>query len=471
MKRLELDIDVDQRKTRTFCDREELVKEMFGISTIKDRRVLHRNLNIPAQGLIYITGYSGTGKSCLLRKIKERLPTTVTSIPDINEEKSVLNSLSAPVSETIQWLSQFGLGEAHILLTPVKHISVGQRQRLNLAVLLWSRPSAVIIDEFLAALDRTTARNIAFQFQKLVRRLGITCFVATAHDDLVDALFADCVVRLDFEGNHRISEKTLKRQLREKDEIEIRDGILADYDQLKRFHYMDSQIGDELMNPKDIIAIRTAIFRSQVVGVRVFTKIFPYAYEKMPVIKLINERSALSSRVIVHPVFRGLGISSLMDFPFRNFPHVQAVFTHSALARHFPFDAKNYRPTVHTSETKTAFHDQFENHLQLCGLENRSDLNDVQKSREFWQGLSPELQSELRQRLSQVLSDYDTRYFQYVAKELHMKIPPAALQSLQDFFAQKIQRIPDQFFGSMLSEGLHFPMQGLVRHQSGVCSN
>lgn len=464
MNRMKIDLHIPESVGHRGA-RDQIVRQMFGMGQLREHRVLHRGLDLPTDGLVYITGYSGSGKSCLLRKIKELLPHAVNEIPLVNEDESVLNCFSGDVSESIQWLSQFGLGEARVLLTPVKALSVGQRQRLNLALLLGSRPTAIIVDEFLSALDRTTARIIAFQLQKIIRRYRITCFVATAHDDLVDALFADVVVRLDFEGRHEVLERGPLAELPEKKEIHIGEGNLEDYEELKRFHYMDSQIGDDLLNPKDIIAIRTATFRGKTVGVRIFTNVFPHSYERMAIFRVLNERTALSSRVVVHPVFRGLGISRMLDFPFEEFPKVQAVFTHSALAKHFPFDAKNYRATDHTSEVRTSLHDEYESSLLRCGVGDLATLNDATGAREFWQKCSPEERTLLRERLTDVLSDYDTRYFFYLAKELKLNLPKQAESVLRNFFCQQIARIPDDFLGSLLSEGLHFPMQGLVRHR------
>jgi ABC-type ATPase with predicted acetyltransferase domain len=45
-----------------------------------------------------------------------------------------------------------------------------------------------VADEFLAVLDRVTARVIAFNLQKIARKNGATLMVATTHTDMVEDL-------------------------------------------------------------------------------------------------------------------------------------------------------------------------------------------------------------------------------------------------------------------------------------------
>ena len=42
-----------------------------------------------------------------------------------------------------------------------------------------------VADEFLAVLDRATAKVIAFNLQKVARSVGATVLVATTHSDMV----------------------------------------------------------------------------------------------------------------------------------------------------------------------------------------------------------------------------------------------------------------------------------------------
>jgi ABC-type transport system involved in cytochrome c biogenesis ATPase subunit len=457
--------------------RSQLVKTVFGLTASpQGKRTLHANLLLskqgPAKGLIYITGFSGSGKSCLLREIALRYPGVTLDPLLLPEDKTVINCFDADVGTTIQWLGRFGLSEALVLLTPVHALSVGQRERLRLALLLWQKPAVVILDEFLASLDRVTARVIAFQFQKVVRKLGTLCFVATAHSDLEDALFPNTTVHLDFEGKSRMTYlDQVEQVLPETKEIQIEKGTLADYEALKRFHYMDAQAGEASLTEKDTVLVQRAVFRGMLVGVRVFTKVYPTSFEQHSVFAWINSRAVVSARVVVHPAFRGLGVSRLMDFPFAAHPKVLNVFTHSALARYFPFDCGGgYEVYQHPSEKRSDQQARFEFLLRTHGhgyeLTHIESINDPRIAAEFWNGLSSDAKSELRQAVIDALTDYDVRNFYSILKEMAVVAAEPLLRSVQDFFSEGLRRLPDERFAPLLSEALFFPMRGLVRRRA-----
>lgn len=468
MAKICLDLQIQGQPLANSGPREALVRQIFGVEEDTESRVLHKNLSVLKEGLIYITGYSGAGKSCLLREIQRALPQAVSNLPPLNEELAVLNCIDADVAESIEWFSNFGLGEARVLLTKTSNLSVGQRERLRLALLIWNRPSVVIIDEFLASLDRITARVIAYQFQKLIRKLNITCFVATAQTDLKDALYPDQIIQLDFDGVHETHDKLEIGKLPESSEIVIEDGTLDDYEKLKRFHYMDNQIGD-CLSANDVVTIRRALFRGKVIGVRVFTKPYPSSFEKMGVFQLVNRCAAVSSRVIVHPAFRGLGVASRLDLEFEKHSDIEVVFTHSVLSRFFPYDLRSgYKKTIHVSEHYTEHHRIFADAMRSLGVSPPEDINKRSYAKNFWSKLPAQDKLKLRKILSELLIDYDLRYFRYVCEILHLTVPEKATEILKQFFLNRLQKIPNELFWTQLSEGLFFPMQGLVKRRTCI---
>ncbi len=447
--------DVIARETA----REILVKQIFGLPPGAHSRVLLASQALKIGNLTYLTGYSGTGKSSLLNAIRFQL-----EVPDVKEPedcfgKSVIESFQGDLAEAVQWLGRFGLGEARVLTTRVKHLSVGQRERFRLAFLLWQKPSVLILDEFLSSLDRVTARIIAFQFQRVVRNLNLTCIVATAHDDLKDALHPDTLVELDFEGGCEITYPETKiRSLPESQEVLVSEGTMEDYFKLKPFHYMDQH------DPTDVVSVRKAEFRGKLVGVRVFTKLFPSAYEKVGLFRKINESAALSSRVVVHPVFRGLGISSRLDLAEADRLRFKKIFTHSALALYFPFDhSGGYRVLEHVSVPKTSDHSEYEKLLVELGLPSPTLLNDPKICEEFWKGLSQSQQGQVINLAIRILSSYDERHTRYLCEHLGISLPVSAEADLLRFFSSLLRRTPSETFWKLLSEALHFPMLGMVK--------
>ena len=73
-------------------------------------------------------------------------------------------------------------------------IDPGQRYRFRLAKLIESGADVWIADEFLAVLDRTTAKVIAFNLQKIARRQMATVLVATTHTDMTADLAPNLII-------------------------------------------------------------------------------------------------------------------------------------------------------------------------------------------------------------------------------------------------------------------------------------
>jgi hypothetical protein len=129
------------------------------------------------------------------------------------------------LEQTLLSLNRVGLAEAWDYIRTPKALSEGQKFRLKLAMGLGSvqksetrktksetssksqiqnensadRISVLACDEFCAILDRVTARVVARTLRRTMdKRNDICAIVATSHDDLVDALRPDVLIRCDF---------------------------------------------------------------------------------------------------------------------------------------------------------------------------------------------------------------------------------------------------------------------------------
>ena len=63
-------------------------------------------------------------------------------------------------------------------------------------------------DEFLALLDRVTAKVIAYNIQKIARKAGATLVVATTHRDMVDDLSPDLFIVKHYREKVKVTDKT-----------------------------------------------------------------------------------------------------------------------------------------------------------------------------------------------------------------------------------------------------------------------
>ena len=170
------------------------VAEAFGLGLDNKEFVVFDNqeFNIEQGDVVYITGQSGSGKSTVLRELAKEMDKDGLSIADIDkvelQDKPLIDQIGKTTQEALTVLSIAGLNDAYLFIRKPCELSDGQRYRFRLAKLIESGSKVWIADEFLAVLDRTTAKVIAFNIQKIARKVGATLLVATTHNDMVEDL-------------------------------------------------------------------------------------------------------------------------------------------------------------------------------------------------------------------------------------------------------------------------------------------
>jgi ABC-type ATPase with predicted acetyltransferase domain len=188
---------LDKRFTATVdrTDRVLEIAEAFGLGLDDKEFVIFDNqpLEVQQGDVVYITGQSGSGKSLALRELKLQMGTEGLAIADIDEvpldaTKPLIDQIGKDTGEALNLLSIAGLNDAYLFVRKPQELSDGQRYRFRLAKIIESGAKVWVADEFLAVLDRTTAKVIAFNLQKVARKMGATLMVATTHTDMVDDL-------------------------------------------------------------------------------------------------------------------------------------------------------------------------------------------------------------------------------------------------------------------------------------------
>lgn len=189
------------------------VAEAFGIGLEDKEWVVYKDLDLTVhQGdVIYVTGQSGSGKSCLLRSIAAGLAEDDLKVASIDsvilEDKPIIDQLGSSMVEATQLLAQAGISDAYLFIRKPSELSDGQRYRLKLAKLLESDADVWVADEFGAVLDRVTAKVVAFNLQKVARKAGKTVVVATTHTDLVDELGPELLITKRFQDRIDVKAK------------------------------------------------------------------------------------------------------------------------------------------------------------------------------------------------------------------------------------------------------------------------
>ncbi len=175
-------------------DRVLEIAEAFGLGLDDKEFVIFNNQEIEVrQGyVVYITGQSGSGKSILLRELNSKMSEKGLQVSDIDKvefkDAPIIDQIGKDTQEALEILSIAGLNDAYLYIRKPQELSDGQKYRFRLAKLIESKAQVWVADEFLAVLDRVTARVIAFNMQKTARRVGATLIVATTHLDMVNDL-------------------------------------------------------------------------------------------------------------------------------------------------------------------------------------------------------------------------------------------------------------------------------------------
>jgi ABC-type ATPase with predicted acetyltransferase domain len=189
------------------------VAESFGIGLDEREFVLFDNLEIDVhQGdVVFITGQSGSGKSCLLREMVSGLRAdglSVGSIDDVQfDDRPLIDQIGATMLEATQLLSFAGISDAYLYIRRPSELSDGQRYRFKLAKLLEMGSDVWVADEFGAVLDRVTAKVVAYNAQKVARKAGKTLLLATTHTDMIEELGPNLVIRKRFQDRIEIEQR------------------------------------------------------------------------------------------------------------------------------------------------------------------------------------------------------------------------------------------------------------------------
>ncbi|MEM3875375.1 MAG: GNAT family N-acetyltransferase [Candidatus Bathyarchaeia archaeon] len=325
------------------------VAEAFGLGLDKwEKFIIYDNveLKIGPTDIVYITGDSGSGKSVLLKAlekdIRQDLGLTCINIADIKPEpnKPLIETVGKSLEEAFELLSRVGLNDAFLFLRTYEQLSDGQKYRYKIAKMIESQAQFWILDEFVATLDRDTAKIVAYNLQKLARQNGKAVLAATTHTDLFEDLNPSVHIHkrfgkeitVNYYPNVPAKECSLVKEMR------IEEGTTEDWRRLAGFHYRSHKIA----GPRKIFCLKRD---EELCGVIVYAHPPPTCFGRRLVLpkmtmKELNEKLSIISRVVVHPKYRtiGLGIKLVKEtLPLTGTPYVEMP---AVMARYNPFAEK-----------------------------------------------------------------------------------------------------------------------------------
>lgn len=195
-------------------DRVLEIAEAFGLGLEDKEFVIFDNLELEIEkgAVVYITGQSGSGKSQLLKSLEQLMKeegSNVINLDDIfmDNSKTLIDQIGKDTNDALKILSIAGLNDAYLYIRKPNELSDGQRYRFRLAKAIESSADVWVADEFMAVLDRTAAKVIAYSVQKTARKTGVTVVVATTHTDMVPDLDPDIFIEKKYREKLRVETK------------------------------------------------------------------------------------------------------------------------------------------------------------------------------------------------------------------------------------------------------------------------
>ncbi|MEM3788631.1 MAG: ATP-binding cassette domain-containing protein [Candidatus Bathyarchaeia archaeon] len=319
------------------------VAEAFGLGLDQQKFIIYDNveLKIGPTDIVYITGESGSGKSALLKAIKEDLGQEATDLAEIqpNPEKPIIETVGKNLSQALELLSKAGLNDAFILTRRCKELSDGQKYRYKIAKLMEKSKKWWIADEFCSILDRDTAKIVAYNLQKTARKMHKALIVATTHTDLFQDLNPTVhihksfgkEIKVNYYPNKPAEECSLVK------EMHIEEGTLQDYKKLSQFHYRSVHC----QTPRKIFTLKRG---EEACGVIVYSHPPPTMPGRNKVwkgnIKKLQKEISTITRVVIHPKYRAIGLGQKLVKETLTKAGTPYVETLAVMAKYNPFFEK-----------------------------------------------------------------------------------------------------------------------------------
>ncbi|WP_426203504.1 hypothetical protein [Pseudomonas sp. TWP3-1] len=425
------------------------------------------NLDIPADGIVLITGASGVGKSLLLKDISRHF-TNVREIPnDFEKEKPIAEIIPyGDAGEVIRYLSKFGLGEPRILIGPFSHLSDGQKERFLIALALLKGVGPLVLDEFTTRLDRRTALIVAMNLGKILRSNKQSAFIASCHDDIVDFLNPDTHIKLCSNGKHSVfNRKPISPNILQSLEITIRKGTIDDYKKLSRYHYENDNKNDIDMLAPLVDHVVTAYSKGELVGVNLCIRPWPKAFDIFPAFSEINKYVLQSFRVIVHPQYRGIGLTKALDV----IPNADTkiLLSWSAFSSYYSFPIlASYQRLNSPFETMSYAETLLQAFVEPRQNNKKKSLHLLMECNQLWQALTNEEKKILKTLIVDAASEKSLRLALFQRKISGLDTSAESISFIKSIFLQLYSKSSNEVLPMMLAETVYRPMAMFVKNIS-----
>lgn len=263
-----------------------------------------------------VVGPSGAGKTLALRRmVREHDALELPELRCDELDTPVLDLFDPklPGEVVLRNLARVGLADGRLWQLKTHNLSAGEYRRLQLALGLCKEPGLLVIDEFDAHLDETTARVIARNLRRVVQRDGLRLVVSTHRPETLSDLQPSRVIQIDG-GEACEAAATQRAELA--DEVTFIRGKVRDYSRFAHWHYLGAG------RPGPTSDVFLAMYEGRAIGIAMFG--YPHLLLSARNVALpeyapkriretgaagLNANVRLLQRVVVEPRFRGIGVA------------------------------------------------------------------------------------------------------------------------------------------------------------------
>jgi ABC-type ATPase involved in cell division len=139
-----------------------------------------------------IVGPSGSGKSTILKTFGQPTELSWSGGSVIDDFRSDLG-----MRDVAEACGAVGFNTIPAWLRPFSVLSTGEQFRATMARSLLEADGLVLVDEFTSVVDRQVAKIASHAVAKYARRSGKRMIVASCHEDVIDWLQPDWIIRPD----------------------------------------------------------------------------------------------------------------------------------------------------------------------------------------------------------------------------------------------------------------------------------
>ena len=315
-------------KNENVTERVIKVSEAFGLGVdeVKEFTLFKDfEIDIKPKDIVYITGESGSGKSVALRELAKQMNDEGLKVVNlsevvksINTEVAIVDDIGDNLNDALFLLSKAGLSDAFIWLRKYGQLSDGQKYRYAVAKALEQDADVIVADEFGAVLDRDTAKIVAYNIQKQIRRLNKIFICATTHTDLIEDLNPSVYIYKKYENGVDLQYKPFKEhEFSMVKDMVVEPGDKTDWDILSKWHYKSHKTGARthifrMVNKRTQELVGTIVYGMPplaLAGRNAYTPIYGGKSTREKCQKL-NREVRIISRVVITPKYRSLGLSA-----------------------------------------------------------------------------------------------------------------------------------------------------------------